>query len=934
MQTLNFTPKLLRQRRFLSFLLPLFAIFTGLGFSQSVLAQASSTVTSNNVTLVRSQAGVSNTGVYDTQSATAPPVAPATAVFQGTNFGSFDLASDMFMLTNANFKINQAAGENFNTAQLRVRVFQGDFSSASSNTSPTFTAVALTPDNAPVGYAGERNYTLSNSAINVLAAAVTGGTPGTTYRFDVRFVASDEGNLLAIGSTVKSSIFTATGAPIAPTNIGNTNVFVNNTFTTTPNTTYGASSSTTPKFQGANLGNFDINTGKLTLNGGNATTFESGGDAVQSARLVYLIIKPAQNGQPGKAFPQSQIPLIQTGNPVAGSGGSTRTFQNSTALRNLIAGLANSGNGTYTISISYEAVVLRADGSTITVRDDNNGPGYTATFTTFGTPIFIDTWTGGVSDDWFTPSNWDLNRIPDANTNVIVPDFGIGNTKPYPNIYAGRVYTYGATTIDNTNSGPALSRDVDLQGSSQAQRSLCRLQSGRWKVYGSFSNLYASYRQFDNTVIEFAGSGNQNISGGLFTAIELSGAGNKALTGLMTVSTSMTFLPGSGLFTTDISIPNDNFVTLADRSNTAPDGAQLQGETTTSYLRGYVVTTRNSVKANETNSAGDPDARTYGNMGCTLLFTGVNDPGDVTVTRNTAESYTPLVGPNGGTSRYGIRRIFGVRPTTQQPLVATMTFRYLDNELTNLGPRQDGSVAEANLALFVSTSGGNQFGSLGRDALDQANNILTRAGVRTFATFTLGDRDNPLPVSLTGFDAKRIGADALVTWQTASEQNNKGYNVQVSNDGKSYRTIGFVGSETPNSTAPKAYTFTDTEKNKVGARYYRLEQLDTDGKSTFFAPRLVTFEGKATETSTSIVAYPNPLSNELLHLSLNSSVSGVGTVRVLDMTGRQVAQRQLNIAIGSNDVTVEDMSQLKSGLYILNVLLPSGEKKSMKVTKQ
>ena len=263
-----------------------------------------------------------------------------------------------------------------------------------------------------------------------------------------------------------------------------------------------------------------------------------------------------------------------------------------------------------------------------------------------------------------------------------------------------------------------------------------------------------------------------------------------------------------------------------------------------------------------------------------------------------------------------------------------MTFRYLDTELTNLGPLGNGSVAEPNLALFVSTSGGNQFGGLGRDALDQVNNILTKTGVRTFATFTLGDIDKPLPVSLTGFDAKRTGADALVTWQTASEQNNKGFNVQVSTDGKTYRKIGFVASETPNSTAPKAYAFTDTEKNKAGTRYYRLEQLDLDGKSTFFAPRVVTFEGKAAETSASIVAYPNPLNDEILHLSLNSSVSGTGVVRILDMTGRQVAQRNLAITIGSNDVTVENMSELKSGLYILNVMLPSGEKKSMKITKQ
>jgi Secretion system C-terminal sorting domain len=934
MQTLNFTPKLLRQRRFLSFLLPLFALFAGLGSVQSVQAQASSTVVSDNVTITRSQAGNSTTGIYDTQNANGTPTPPATFIFNGTDFGSFNLATDAFTLNNANFTINQAAGENYDQAQLRFRVFQGDFSTVTGNNSPAFTSIALIPDNAAPGFVGQRTFTLGANALNVLAAATTGGNPGTTYRFDIRFVATDNGNIVSIASPIQRSIFTATGAPIAPTSAGPPNnaqstVLINTTGTTTPNTTYTAST-----FNGTNLGSYDINDGKLTLNGGTLNTFESGGDVVQSARMLYLVVKPPQNGQPGFAFPQSEIALVQNGTGTAGTGGTNRSFSNSTALRNLISGLANQGIGNYTVAVTYEAVVLRANGSTFTVRDDNNGNSYRASFTTTGVPILIDTWTGGVSNDWFTAANWDLKIVPTSNINVVIPDFGVGNTKPYPDIYAGTIYKYGTTTIDNTNSGDAMSRNVELQGSSQAQRSLCRLYTGRWKIFGGFSNLYESFRQFDGSRMEFAGSGNQTITGGTFTDLDLSGAGTKALQGIVSISTSMNFLAGSGLFTTDISTPDNNYVILSDRSGTAANGAQLTGETDAGYIRGFVKTTRTNVLANEVDSQGNPDPRTFGNIGVTLLFTGTNSPGDVLVTRNTAESYTPLVPTNGGTARFGIRRIFGVRPTTTQPLVATLTFRYLDTELTNLGPQGNGTVPEPNLALFVSTSGGNQFGGLGRDALDQVNNILTKSGVRTFATFTLGDIDKPLPVSLTGFDAKRIGADALVAWQTASEQSNKGFNVQVSTDGKTYRTIGFVASETPNSTAPKAYTFTDGEKNKAGSRYYRLEQVDLNGKSTFFAPRLVTFEGKATETSSSIVAYPNPLNNEILHLSLNSSVSGTAVVRIMDMTGRQVGQRQVAITLGSNDVTVENMSELKSGLYILNVMLPSGEKKTMKVTKQ
>ena len=746
------------------------------------------------------------------------------------------------------------------------------------------------------------------------------------------------------GGAGYNATFDVTGTPIAPTSIGNSDVYINLTGTTTPNTKYGASSATIPKFQGATLGNFDINNGKLTLNGGDATTFESNGDAVQNARLAYLVVKPPQGGQPGTALPQSFIALTQLGAPVAGNGGFTRTYSNTTALRNIISGLANLGNGTFTISVTFEAVVLRANGSTYTVRDDNGGSGYTATFTTSGTPILIDTWTGGVSDDWFTPGNWDLGFVPTANTNVVIPDFGPGNSKPYPNINAGVVYTAqpANTPIDNTNSGPALSRDVVMQGTTQAQRSICRLIAGRWKVYGSFDNSFVSYIQRSGTIFELAGSGNQTVTGGAFTGVEISGGGTKNLTGIMTVATAMTFVSTSGpagLFTTDISNPDNNYVELSGRSTDAPNGAQLVGETETGYLRGFAQTTRSNVAANEVDAMGNPDPRTYGNMGLTILFTGANNPGDVLVTRNTAESYTPLVrnGAGNNTSRYGIRRIFGVRPsspnTANGGLTANLTFRYLDSELTNLGPDGLGAVSEPNLALFVSTSGGNQFGYLGVDALDQVNNVLTKNGVRTFATFTLGDKTNPLPVSLTAFDAKRIGNDALITWETATELNNKGYDVQVSTNGKEYRTLGFVGSAAPNSVTLKSYSYLDVEASKAGQRYYRLRQVDVSGKETFFAPRVVSFEGKALETT--MTAYPNPFGNaDQLHLTLQTAVAGKGQMTITDMTGRTVSRQSVDLTSGSNDVTVTTLRDLKAGLYLVKFTLPTGEMKNLKVVKQ
>ena len=913
MQILTYTQKLWRQRRFLSTLLPLFALFVGLGASQSALAQTA--VTANNITL--NVKGTSST--YDTQS-----TATGAGIFNGTSFGSFSLTTpDVFTLNGTVLTINDPTG-NFNAGFLRFRIYQ------TGTAAPAPTDVAL---GSGVLSGGVRTFTVTGQNRNLLAS-LTGGA-GTNYTFDVFFKAEDNNSSFTsvTNAPPRSATFTVTGAPVVPSNINNTKVFINpNSSAATGYTVYNANPGTPPSFQGANLGSFNVNTGILNLNGGSADLALSNGDQVGAVRLYY------------RAFKQGMtlgLPLYQNVALTSGTAGtSSGTYSLTTAQVNLVTQVPqNSGIGNFFVQVYYEADVTPTVGTPRTIRDDNGGNAYTANFILTGVPILTDTWTGSVNDDWFNPNNWDLGRCPDAITNAVVPDFGTGSLSPYPNINAGVTFTTSAGTIaNNTASGPALSRSLNLQGSTQAQRTILRLINGRLKVFGDFTNLQNSFIQRTGTTFELAG-GNQSFTGGSnFSIVEISGGGTKNLTGTMDINESFTFTATGGVVTTDISRVNTNFIKFADRSTLAPRGAQLVGENEQNYIRGYVTTSRSSVVANELNPDGTQYIRSYSGLGFQPYFKGTNNPGDVEVTRNTAESYTPLFTNNGTTTaRYGIRRIFGVRPsspnTNNGGLLADVYFTYRDGELTGLGPNGTGTVSEPNLGLFVSTSAGNQFGLLGRDALDQVNNKLTKYDVRTFATFTLGDLTAPLPVSLTGINAKRVGNDAVVTWETAMERNNKGFEVQVSTDGKEFRTLGFVASASPNTSMPQSYTYMDVEKNKAGQRYYRLRQVDLDGTATFFGPRLVGFDGKAAEAA--MMAYPNPFNgSDNLHLNLQSSVAGNGAITITDMTGRTVSKQVVEVNTGNNDVTVNSLNNLKSGLYLVHMVLPTGEVQNLKVMKQ
>jgi hypothetical protein len=920
MQIQTFTQQL-RQRRFLSFLFPLFVLFFSFGAVNSASAQ--STI---NFRTVRVTSGTS-TATATTSDYDAVPTTPGPGVFQGTNFGTLDLGTGSLLLQGGSIEIVEAPNENYTAAFVNYGVRQGTLATTGAANIPTLSNSVQLTQTAYNSATRTRTFALSNAAINIISLATTGGS-GTSYRFDVSVSAQgqdDNGDAIAgILGARRTSVFTATGTPVVPpTLVGNIIYIAPNSGA---NVSYNVNPPSPRPFQNADLSAtnnggtpYDVNNGQLLLNGGTATTTENGPNTITGVVLYYRVRAVA--GTPPAITPYQAIQLTQISN-VNG----TRTFQLTTAQLNLIAtapvltGTVNGNNSVYNLDTYFQASGTNAaTGQIFSITDpvNPNNP-YTASFTVSGVPVAQTIWVGGLNDNWFDATNWS-NGVPNATTNALIRDLGAGSRFPYPNIYSDAVNAVsGVVLYDNSTSGPATCRDLIMGGTSQASRSITRLIVGRLKVYGDFINTFDSFIQRENTVLEFAG-GNQTISGGgSFVAIDISGGGIKYNDGVMNVSEKITFV--NGLLTTDIARPTVSVVVLADRAPTNNNnGAQLINETDHNFLRGFVRTTRQSVLSGET--------RTYGNMGMTITFNNGNNPGNVDVTRNTVESYTPL------STKYSIRRIFGVRPADPQTnaggLNATMIFRYQNVDTRALGPGNANSIAEQNLSLFLSQTGQQ----LGRDILDTLTNELTKYNVRQFATFTLGDITNPLPVTLTAFDAKRVGSDALITWQTASEINNKGYDVQVSTNGTEYRTLASVASVSPNTNAVSNYRYVDAEAGKNGMRYYRLRQVDLDGKETYFKPVTVSFDSKG--TTTDLVAYPNPMKGgDALRLAMQTSIAGQGQMSITDMTGRTISQESIDLGIGVNDMSVNHFSDLKAGVYMLRVKLPTGDTKTLKVVKQ
>ncbi|GAA3984214.1 hypothetical protein GCM10022407_31600 [Hymenobacter antarcticus] len=176
----------------------------------------------------------------------------------------------------------------------------------------------------------------------------------------------------------------------------------------------------------------------------------------------------------------------------------------------------------------------------------------------------------------------------------------------------------------------------------------------------------------------------------------------------------------------------------------------------------------------------------------------------------------------------------------------------------------------------------------------------------------------PLPVELTAFEATRQGSTAALTWATASEQNNRGFEVQASADGRTFQALAFVaGAGAGSSSTPHRYAYTDREAGKTGLRYYRLRQVDTDGRASFSPVRTVAF---GPETTLAVGAVPNPFEGELL-IAAEARTAQAAPLTLFDAVGRVVLTRWLEVAAGPNRLPVAGLAGLPAGTYFGQLLL-------------
>lgn len=179
----------------------------------------------------------------------------------------------------------------------------------------------------------------------------------------------------------------------------------------------------------------------------------------------------------------------------------------------------------------------------------------------------------------------------------------------------------------------------------------------------------------------------------------------------------------------------------------------------------------------------------------------------------------------------------------------------------------------------------------------------------------------PLPVTLLSFSADLVNSEVRLNWRTATEQNNKGFVMERSADGKYWKEIGFQATLAPNGNSNTELSYDYIDKQPLqGFNYYRLKQTDIDNKSTYSGVQQI-YNNLQDE---SLVIYPNPASDKIYFKV--KDWSSIKEVRITDMNGR-LMQR-------SNKAEQGLTLSMPTGMYHVQVVYNNGVVTTHKLSKQ
>lgn len=169
---------------------------------------------------------------------------------------------------------------------------------------------------------------------------------------------------------------------------------------------------------------------------------------------------------------------------------------------------------------------------------------------------------------------------------------------------------------------------------------------------------------------------------------------------------------------------------------------------------------------------------------------------------------------------------------------------------------------------------------------------------------------NALPVDFVSFTATAKDESVFLEWKTESENNNDYFIVERSTDGSDWEQIALVDGA---GTTTEASTYTAKDPQLIiGTNYYRLSQVDNNGKRTFIDTKAVIRNPANANSKLIIRAFPNPVENQLAVYGSDDELSNISIFNALgeDISSSIPMERK-------NDYIAIDLSLQSKGFFIL-----------------
>ncbi|MBW3130915.1 T9SS type A sorting domain-containing protein [Hymenobacter profundi] len=506
--------------------------------------------------------------------------------------------------------------------------------------------------------------------------------------------------------------------------------------------------------------------------------------------------------------------------------------------------------------------------------------------------------------------------ISDTNNGTSTPPFSRASYTQVRTGANGADISLGSFDVYDftVNNGATIIRD---ENASWIVRGSLRIGNGTVRTSNSTNSIIVNedFRIYSNgsftlnNTAPLSVGGNFIIEGGFVAgntaSITLNGGEqNIQTTGNSTTFSSLRLTSGRKTLLNDLTISDQITVTEGARLITGNHRLILGPAARLSEANnGYISGT---VESKATLSA--PGSYDFNNIGLTLAINRngsqtTDYPGSTTVRRLTG---TAVLGQ--GTSQ-SIKRQYQIIPTNSTGQSVNLTFEYrVNNE-----DERNGINNVSRLRFFRSIDNTTPFQPLGAPSTIGSSPSVVPVRYATLNNlsvvngyFTIGDNNNPLPVELVAFTGQLEGSAVRLDWATASEKNNKGFEVQRSTGDDQWFPLGFVDGH--GSTSQRnAYTLVDANAPE-GKAYYRLRQIDNDGSENF-SP-VVTIAVPA-GNAPALVLSPVPTPDVL---NISGLGSGAHVAEVYDMMGKRVLTHSFN-----DQTTSVSVANLPSGLYVVQV---------------